>query len=137
MNNSDQQLDQWLQEQTERCLKQVDWDQFHSKTMNRLDNTKSTQVWKRWIGIAACAAVVLMAFFLGPNRTPPSPSLLDQIQSGQLSTGSISVSRDILLSSDPQTILLAENVHTLQNDPLLQPISIWDQSQGIRFKSHE
>jgi len=133
MSGPQKTIGQLISEAADAQLRGVDWDRSFNRTVARVDQSIQTSGSRRWRTWGTCAAALVLVVILWQEQHPKSPSILEHIQSGQLSTGSVGIHEDLLFRTDPQTILLAENVHVLQNDPLLKPISVWEQSQ--RFAS--
>ena len=138
MNDTNRPIDQLLTKTAKQHLQTVDWDRMSKDIMGRLEYCPQSLEQGRslWTYLtAAAAAVFILVVSLWLVSVSTSPSVLDQIETGALAAGPVRSFEDLLYRTDPQTILLTDNVEVLHRDPRLGPISVWDQPQRIRAQS--
>jgi len=138
MSEENHKLDDLLRRDVQRRLETFDWDQLNARFSGRLEQIECQRLSTRhqWFAMAAAAAI-LLAIVLGGAvwrwraRSQDHPSVLQQIMAGALDAGPLSSpmnrTDNLVASTDPGAILLAQHMHLVCSDPLLRPHSLWDQ----------
>ncbi len=137
MNEEAHKIDDLLRRNVRRQLETFDWDQLNARLSDRLDRIGHQRLSpKRQWSPMATAAIILLAVVSGGviwqwRARPSHPSVLQQIMAGVLDAGPlgdpVSKADNLVVSTDPGTILLTQHVHLISGDPLLRPHSLWDQ----------
>ena len=139
MSIEDRDIDDLLRGNTERQLRDFDWDQLRARISGRLGRTTSpaTFRYRAWFfrmasAAGAVAAVVLLTILFCWRASPDrSLSLLEQITAGRLDAGPLGPAMGrtdhLIADASPRTVLLTGQTHLVCSDPLLMPHSVWEQ----------